>query len=71
MGTYRSDELYYRSLQYPSYIFDLPTYDNLSLLMIINGYIDISIVIVIAIISIINTNPKPLHALTLILESKD
>ena len=67
---YRTDEPYYRSLQYTSYIRDLPTYDTPTLPMLINGYTDIDIIIII--VRIIPTNPKPLcnvYAFTFILEN--
>ena len=72
MWPYRLDEPYYRQLTYPSYIRDFPKYDRLSISMLINSCINIGIII--AIVSIIPTNPNPLfnlYAFTFILENKD
>ena len=52
----------------------LPTYDTPTLPMLNNDYIDIDIGIIIVIVRIIPTNPKPLcniYAFTFILENKD
>ena len=62
------DESYYRLLLYPSQIRAIPTCDTSTLLMLINGYIDIGIVIVfvIVIVRIIPITPK-LFAMFIIL----
>ena len=66
------DKPYYRLLPYTFYIHALSTYNMPSMPMLINGYIDIFIVVVI--FRIIPTNPKPIcnvYAFTFIYENKD